>query len=356
MFAVKSGQISHMHNLSLAQKVGQMIMIGFEGIQSTEPECRIIIEQLSKGALGGVILFKYNIENPKQLRALTKSFHQENLSTLIAVDQEGGLVQRLSAQNGFTDYLSPKQVVATKSPSEACNYYQTMAAELSTAGINLNFAHSIDLDANCPVIGQLERSFSNNPQVIAEYATALIKAHHTSNVLTCVKHYPGHGLAQKDSHCGMVDITDTYQSIENEPFKQLINENKVDTVMTAHLVNRNFDPDYPCTMSYTMIEQTLRTQNQFKGVVITDDLHMGAIQQHYNLEEIVIKAINAGNDILLFSNNPNAAKGVVNFQRDIHINQKVIAIVEKAIANGTIVEQRIDESYERICKLKSKLQ
>jgi beta-N-acetylhexosaminidase len=351
----------------LRQKIGQMIMIGVHGTKPQDIEVKLALSQIKNGDVGGILLFGYNIKNRWQIQRLTHALAavKSPEPIFIATDQEGGKVQRLKKQNGFTDYESAYHVAQTKSISQAQTYYQTLAQEIKNAGFNLNFAPVVDLHgfpkdpqnkAVCSVIGGLERSFGSEPQIVVAYAKAFIDAHHKIGLLTSLKHYPGHGLAQDDSHKGLVDITQSYNPIERQPFRELIAQGIVDMVMTAHLVHRKVDPLYPCTLSKNFIEPWLRNEDGFQGVVITDDLHMGAIQQHYKLKEIVLKAIIAGNDILMFSNNMLAAQGVQNFKTEATIANQVIKIVEDAIAEGQLSEERINASFIRILHLKSHLQ
>jgi beta-N-acetylhexosaminidase len=351
----------------LRQKIGQMIMIGVHGTQPQDAEVTLALSQVEKGDVGGVLFFAYNIKSPQQVKKLTRAFStvKSPEPILIAIDQEGGKVQRLKKLNGFTDYASAYQVAQTKSIFEAKIYYKILAQEIKNAGFNLNFAPVVDLHgspsdphhkAACPVVGGLERSFGNELQIVVNYAKAFMVAHHEVGLLTSLKHYPGHGLAQNDSHKGLVDITTSYDPLEREPFRHLIAQGVVDTVMTAHLVHREVDPTYPSTLSQNFIEPWLRHEDGFHGVVVTDDLNMGAIQQHYKLKEIVLRAIMAGNDILVFSNNALAAPEVKGFKADATIASKVIHIVEQAIADGQLSEDRINASFIRILNLKSRLQ
>jgi beta-N-acetylhexosaminidase len=351
----------------LRQKIGQMIMIGIHGTQKQDVEVKLALSQVEQGDIGGVLFFAYNIKSPQQIKKLTRAFSliKSPEPLLIAIDQEGGKVQRLKKLNGFTDYASAYQVAQTKSISEVKAYYRILAQEVKNAGFNLNFAPVVDLhgspheprsQAACPVVGGLERSFGNEPQTVVAYAKAFIDAHHAIGLLTSLKHYPGHGLAQNDSHKGLVDITASYDSLEREPFRQLIAQGVVDTIMTAHLVHRKVDADYPSTLSQNFIGPWLRNEDGFQGVVVTDDLNMGAIQQHYKLKEIVLRAIMAGNDILVFSNNALAAQGVEGFKADATIASKVIQIVEQAVTEGQLSEERINASFIRILNLKKRLQ
>ncbi len=349
--------------LTLEQKIGQMVMMGFAGTGSDDPAVQLALRHIEQGLLGGVAWYRYNIDNPEQTRRLNAAFHAANpvqLPFLSALDQEGGLVQRLRAANGFADTPSHEQVAAMQTPLQAYQTYRTMATMIADAGFTLNMGPVVDLRGApqpvSPVIGQLQRSFSDDPATVVRYAEAFISAHRAAGVLTSLKHYPGHGLATLDSHHGMVDITHTWQARERIPFQELIRTGMAGAIMSAHLVDRHYDADHPITLSPAYIPSQLRIQDGFDGAVITDDLCMGAILQYYALDEIVVRAINAGHDILVFSNNPAAAQGVPDFQPQYDIPQKVIAIVQRALADGRLRRQQIEEAYRRIVALRGQLQ
>lgn len=345
---------------TLEQKIGQMVMMGFAGTSTDDPSVREAIDQIRSGTLGGVIFYAYNIVGPAQTRALTTAFAAATSTDLplpIALDQEGGLVQRLTAAKGFISTPSAERVAADYSPEGAYLLYRSMAAMIHDAGFTWNFGPVVDLRgypddpekrAVSPVIGGLQRSFSENPSIVVEYASAFIRAHRDEGVKTALKHFPGHGLATADSHLGLVDITETARPVEREPFRRLIRAGLADSVMTAHLVDRRVDPDNPVTLSPGFMERELRQREGFDGPIVTDDLHMGAIQLYHSFEDTVIKAILAGNDVLLFSNNPAAAKNVPGFTPDYRVAEKVVAVVKAAIASGILTEARIDESWCRI--------
>lgn len=352
--------------LTLEQKIGQMVMMGFAGATTDEDGVRQTRQHIGAGRLGGVIFYRYNVNDPAQVATLTQAFAQDvpagDPPLLIALDQEGGRVQRLSSRNGFRDHPSAQAVANTMTPQQSLATYHDQAQMIAQAGFNLNMAPVVDLrgppgsdTAASPVIGQLERSYSNDPATVIRYAKTAIQAHHEAGVLTALKHYPGHGLASGDSHHGLVDITDTYDPVERYAFRSLIQQDLADAIMGAHLVNRNIDPAYPVTLSTRYLEPMLRGEDGFRGVIITDDLFMGAIQQYHDFDEIVLRAIAAGNDLLVFSNNPAAAPEIPGFQPMHDIPERVIATVLNAIERGELSVQRIDASYNRLIALRNKL-
>lgn len=220
-----------------------------------------------------------------------------------------------------------------------------IAETLQRAGINLNLGPVVDLNVNPanPVIGKLQRSISADPKIVTEHAREFIRAHHARGILCSLKHFPGHGSSSADSHKGFVNVTDTWSKKELEPFRTLIKEGLADTVLTAHVFNARLDPHAPATLSKATIENLLRKQLGFDGVVISDDLTMGAIAGQYSLEDSVEKALNAGVDMLLLADNrPDTTK-------------RILAIMQKLIDSGRVSPQRILQSLNRIEKLKALL-
>jgi beta-N-acetylhexosaminidase len=336
--------------------IGNMLIMGFVGKAAHELNVEKVLSYLKNGLLGGVILYRYNIDSPEQLKELTSAIKEASPNAFIAVDQEGGRVQRLTKEKGFTGFPSAYEVGTTLTLEEASSLYQNMASELYNNGVNLNFAPVVDIASTenpCPVIGGLNRSFSDNVDNIVNYTTTCIDSHHANKVFTAIKHFPGHGLAKGDTHLGMVDVTETAREFELEPFYKLIEQNKTDMVMTAHVINQHIDQDKPITLSPVALKQLLRDKG-YDGVIVTDDLLMGAIMKHYGFEEAIELAINAGNDLLIVSNNKLACKDVEGCEANHDAPTKVIEIVKDAINKGRISKERIQASNERINKLKAK--
>lgn len=327
----------------IRRQVGQMVMLGFHGTSLEQENCQKVRQLVQEGKVGSLIFFTYNMANKSQTRDLIDTFKKASreLPLLIAVDQEGGGVQRIPEPQ----FLSPKQVSSTMTPEEAKPYYKELAKVLDHYGFNLNLAPCVDLhQKGSKCIGNLDRSFSEDPRIVVQYAKAFCDAHAEEGIATCLKHFPGHGYATEDSHQGMVDVTETLHNDEQKPFYDL----PVLMVMTAHLMHRGYDKKYPVTLSPTIMEALLPKDKRGKKILITDDLHMGAILQHYALEETVLQAILSGHDMLIFSNNSVAAGGVENFKPSLEIPDHVANIVVEAIRTGVLTQDRIQNSYNLI--------
>lgn len=337
----------------MIEKIGQKIMVGFYGTSPNDVEVKQIIKLAEKGLIGGVILFGYNIKSKEQVRTLINALKAKTKYPLIvAIDQEGGKVQRLR----FTDYKSAYDVANSMSPQEARSYYAEMAAELKDCGFNCNFGPVVDLHLeNSSAIGKLKRAFCHKADTITKYATAFIKGHHEHGIITSLKHYPGHGLAQKDSHKGIVDITDSHDVKERIPFQELVGKRFNDMVMVGHLMHRDIDATYPTSLSKAFITDRLRNEDNFQGIVITDDLHMGAIQSQFGFQDTILKAVDAGVDILMFSNNMEANQSNNKFDPDNLLAIKIIKVINNALKSGKLNLEQIDESFQRIIRLKKKI-
>lgn len=354
--------------VSLKNKIGQMLIIGFKGTHLTPNDA--IVHAILEQQIGGVILFDYdfqtktfehNIKNPTQLQKLTKSLqqyateaakiHLNNVTPLfISIDYEGGKVNRLKEEYGFSKTVSAWEI-GQMSEEEITQHALQMAKTLNDAGINVNFAPVIDVNVNRdnPVIGKLNRSFSADPKKVSQYAAIFSNVYKDHGILCAYKHFPGHGSSTADTHFGFVDITSTWQKYELEPYQRLLSQSyRCPMVMMAHVLHYGLDPlGFPASLSHNIITNLLRNQLNFNGVIVTDDLQMKAIADHYGIEEAVRLAINAGADILIFAN--QLAKTPVD-------PAQIIAMIYEAVQQGKIAESRINEAYQRIIQLKNRYQ
>jgi len=345
-----------MAEVPLEQKIGQMLMVGFHGT-SAKPGSQIC-KDIRQYNLGGVILFDYNpvdkskpknIATKVQVAKLTKELQacSRDGKLLIAVDQEGGRVQRLKHKYGFYGHFPKAADLVKSDQTKIAATYRKMAQELKQVGINYDLAPVVDLDINPKnhVIHGLGRSFGKDPKVVKRYASLFIDAMHQYGVLTALKHFPGHGSSVGDTHKGFVDVTHLWKPVELEPYRLL--KNSADTVMVAHVFNAKLDPKYPASLSYRTITKKLRGEIGYRGVVITDDLQMGAISKKYGLRNTLKLAINAGDDILLFGNQLDPRK--------IISSQKLVETIRALLKKGEVDARDITAAYKRIRSLKQKL-
>ena len=338
---------------NLSRDIAQMLLVGFRG--TTLDDTNHIVRDIQKYGIGGVILFEYdapshsrprNITSEKQLKKLCKELQKLNDETLlIGIDQEGGRVNRLKSNYGFPYFASAEST--SKSGDDSVRFYARLTAKtLAGLGINLNFAPCVDVNVNpqCPVIGKLERSFSSDPDRVTRCASIWIEELQKQGVTACLKHFPGHGSSRSDTHLGLADVSDTWKPVELVPYQRLVADSDVRMVMTTHVFNALFDSIYPATLSPATLTGLLRDSLHFDGVIITDDLAMGAMTQQYPYEEILLRTILAGADLLCLSNNGQ--------EYNADIVPETIEIIYNLVMQGKIPAARIHQSAERIRKLK----
>jgi len=341
---------------SLDVQIGQMLIVGFRGLSVTDDSP--IVADIRERHIGGVILFDYdipskspsrNISSPEQVKSLIAKLQEAaSIPLFVAIDQEGGQVNRLKEKFGFPQSVSAQYLGTTNNPEITKKYGKTMAETLASLGINTNFAPVVDLNTNVenPIIGKLGRSYSDNPALVIRHSLIVLDALRDKGILSAIKHFPGHGSATGDSHAGFVDVTKTWSSIELIPFKTIISAGACDMVMTAHIFNEKLDPKWPATLSAKIISGMLRNEFNYDGVVVSDDMQMKAIRTYYDMERAVERAILAGCDVLIFANNSV-------FEEDIAL--RAVAIIKKLLQKGAISADRIADSNRRIKRLKEKI-
>lgn len=340
---------------SIEKMAARMLLVGFRGDTITPDNP--VISYLTETKVGGIILFDIDLTGSKklgsrnitsrgQVRKLTDDIRRiAGYPLVITTDQEGGLVQRLKPLYGFEEVPTAKHLGGTGSTDSTYYWSRVLAQQLVDAGITLNLAPEVDLhNAACPPIGYYDRAYSADPDSVVLHARAAIDAFHSLGIKATLKHFPGHGNAISDSHYGLTDVTNTWEERELIPFKRLIEEGKADAIMTAHIFNRNLDPDLPATLSKKIINDLLREQLGFKGVIITDDLYMQGIIDNFSIEEALILAINAGADMLMASNNISTG-----FEADRPA--KLVKLIADAVESGKIDVEKLIQANERINQL-----
>ncbi|MCB9994205.1 MAG: glycoside hydrolase family 3 protein [Hyphomicrobiaceae bacterium] len=339
----------------LEHMAGQMIVVGFQGDSVADAGVKAMVADVAAGRVGGVMFLGTNIVSEPRVTAIVSAIRAaapDGLPPLIALDQEGGKVERLTAKVGFKEEPTAAEV-ATMGEDKAGAIYNEMANGLMEWGFNTNFGPVVDLNVNPnnPIIARFGRSYGDNGLEVTGFADAFIRAHHNYDLLTALKHFPGHGSSQADSHKGFVDISDSWTPAELDPYARLIGQGMADMVMVGHLFadedGKGDSGTYPASLSNYWITDVLRDDLGFKdGVVITDDMEMGAIRENFGFKQAILQAVRAGADILLFSNTASPRQTLA---------AEVQTILVDEAERDPAFRQRVEESYGRIVAMKSRL-
>ena len=332
--------------VSLDAMIAQMLLVGFTG--SALSPGSPVIENVRTVGIGGVVLFDAagNIKSPGQLKALTASLQKlARVPLLVAVDQEGGNVARLKTKYGFPASVSQQYLGRMNNPALTRRHAAATARTLAEHGINMNLAPVVDLNTNPsnPIIGAKGRSFSPEPKAVVSHALEVVRAHAERKVGCAIKHFPGHGSSKTDSHLGFVNVTATWSARELEPFDRVHRESACEALMTAHIYNAKLDEQYPATLSHRTITGLLREEMGYDGVVMTDDMQMKAITAHYSYPKAVELAVRAGADII------TVGSGML---YGVNTAARTVAIIRDLVRSGAVPAARIEQSYERIMRLK----
>ena len=331
----------------LQEMYGQLVIKGFAGLTANDVRVRTARRAIEQGLLGGVIFYQKNIENPTQVAALTKVFRTADTryTPIIAVDEEGGAVERLNRHKGFNYTPGHFRMQQRNTVAQARKRYDAMARELIKSGFNTNLGPVVDLRLNPdnPVIALNRRSFGLHPLYVARYAQSFVAAHDAEGIGTALKHWPGHGSSTSDTHWRFVDVTKHWKRVEIEPYRRLLANGYSGMIMTSHIYHHDWGngENLPASLSPIAVKTMLRDELGFDGVIITDDLQMRSISSKRPLDEAIIMALAAGNDIALIGNvlaqapeNPDFAvraiargvrEGRLNFKQLYRSWQRVIA-------------------------------
>jgi beta-N-acetylhexosaminidase len=335
----------------LRRKIASLLVVGFRGARLSQNDW--ILRAIRSG-LGGVILFDRdlqtkgprNISSAGQVRALVETLRDASPGRLIvSIDQEGGRTSRLNPDRGFPATKSQAEIGAENSPAATRAWARTIVDTLRSVGVNLNYAPVVDLNLNpdSPAIGRLGRSFSANPDVVVSNATEEIQVHRAGGVKTVIKHFPGSGSATGNTDFEVVDVSSTWQRSELEPFQRLIAGGVTDSVMAAHVLNRQLDPNRPASLSPAVVTDLLRGKLGWQGPVVSDDMQAVAISRRYAPDEAVALALEAGLDLLVFANQQVYNTDVVDRTLDSVVN---------LVRTGRITQARIDQSVSRVDALR----
>lgn len=329
------------NELSIQEKIGQMIIIGMDTNYITDR----IKTMITKYKIGGIILYRKNFNTYAEMIKLIKQLKELNKSNkiplFISIDQEGGRVNRMPKE---IKNLPPASIIAKQGKMELVKESADITGEiLAKSGYNLNFSPVLDIKrfGDSHAVG--DRCYGENREDVTKYGIAVMKELQSKGVISVVKHFPGHGATKKDSHYMLPIIKESIENIEREdmfPFEEAI-KNGADAILVGHLLIKNVTWMYPASLSRKFIIKYLRKKYKYNGVVLTDDLKMRAIKFLYGTDNAVVKAFDAGNDIILFRFNQEEERRAV---------EKIKNLVEK----GKIKESRINRSVKRIIKLKQK--
>lgn len=339
-------------DMSVEEKVGQVLMVHFRGESANACSDRLIRDL----HVGGIIYYRWSngLHNPRHVKHLSKTLQASaKIPLLIAVDQEGGRVNRLT--EGFTVYPSNREIAKSGDLERAKKNAYHCGMQLLHAGINMNLAPVVDVDSNPlnPVIG--DRSYSNQAHIVAMFAEAALSGYQQAGIIPVLKHFPGHGDTGVDSHSGLPTITKALAALEKTelyPFRELIH--LADVIMTAHIVVTELDSTQCATLSEIILTDLLRKKMGFQGVIISDSLVMkGVLDCCGTIEEAALRAINAGCDIILLGGLQldGSEKGMELSTNDVaRIHKSLVS----AVLSGALPQSRLNEAVERILSLKNR--
>ncbi len=314
----------------LAARAARLLCVGFSGTE-VSPELR----ELVRRGVRSVILFGRNVKEPEQVLALVRSIKAlSDEPVAVAVDQEGGPVRRLRA--GFTEVPAMRYVGASNDVLLAERTGLLLGRELRAVGIDWNFAPVLDVDTNPanPVIGV--RAFDRSPARVAEFGVALARGLGLASVAACGKHFPGHGDTEQDSHVALPRLSHSLERllrVELLPFQAAVQAG-IPSVMSAHVVFSALDPDYPATLSPSVLRGLLRERLGYWGLVVSDDLEMSAIVEHYGIETAIFLGLLAGVDCFLVCHTPERMHAA-------------IESVVRAVENGQVGEDVLEGALQR---------
>lgn len=321
--------------MSQTEKIGQMVMIGIHGTEINDDS----LYMLHQFHFGGVILFDRNMQSVEQVKKLTSDIQtksDEKIPLFIGIDEEGGEVTRM--ENALTPPPSQQKIGESNDPEKAKQWASSTAKELKNMGINVNFAPVADVGSNDT------RSYSKDTNTVINFVRAAVSGYQEQNIIYSLKHFPGIGKGKVDSHIESSSINASKETLLNEdiaPFATLIKESNPDNyfILVSHLIYPELDEKNPASLSKNIMTDLLRNELGYKGIIITDDMEMGAVANHNDFRSIGVNAVKAGADIVLICHE-------YEHEQDIYMG------ILDAVKAGEISQERIDESVKRIVKMK----
>ncbi len=323
------------NSMTQTEKIGQMVMIGIQGTEVNDDS----LYMLHQFHFGGVILFDRNMQSIEQVKKLTSDIQtksDEKVPLFIGIDEEGGEVTRM--ENALTPPPSQQKIGESNDPEKAKQWASSTAKELKNMGINVNFAPVADVGSNDT------RSYSKDTNTVINFVRAAVSGYQEQNIIYSLKHFPGIGKGKVDSHIESSSINASKETLLNEdiaPFATLIKESNPDNyfILVSHLIYPELDEKNPASLSKNIMTDLLRNELGYKGIIITDDMEMGAVANHNDFRSIGVNAVKAGADIVLICHE-------YEHEQDIYMG------ILDAVKAGEISQERIDESVKRIVKMK----
>jgi beta-N-acetylhexosaminidase len=328
---------------------GEMLVAGFAGSKPNSRSAQALARQIRAGEVGGVIFVKENVGDLDDLLAMTQLFRSQSPRKIIlAIDHEGGAVQRLVEKHGCQRLPSAQEVAEHFSVEEARKLYADASSSVARFGFNLNLAPVVDLEnPDNPAIGRFGRCFSKDPLKVAAYARAFVEGFAARGIHCALKHFPGQGGALTDSHKVLPDLSTEWSASDLYPFGHLIGAGGVSAVMSGFSLCRNLSADgLPAVLSPDIVTSLLRQKLEFRGVAITDDLDMGAVGFGKERRWVALQALSAGNDLLIIRNREHP---------DHDLPGSLASWMEEAVAEGGLSRQALDEAVQRILAFRNSL-
>lgn len=336
---------------TVSRLTGTMIIAGFFGTKPSDPGFERTLADLEGGLIGGVLILGRNIGERADVEEMIRRFSACKCAAppFIAIDEEGGLIERLGANLGLEQTPSAA-AVAQNSLAAAHKTYGALAQKLASLQFNMNLGPVVDLNTNPqnPIIGQLHRSYGRDTETVVKYASAFVEEHRKKRIVTVLKHFPGHGSSSADSHDKLADVTSSWSPEELKPFKRLIQLGLADAIMVGHLANSGKWGGAATQSGSPAIDHMLRQELQYQGVVMTDDLAMRAIiGARKSVSNAAIDAIKAGADVVLV--------GRINDEdQNSDVGSEINRTLTAGVCANEIKIENLEKSFHRIQTLKSR--
>ncbi len=331
----------NINELTLEEKIGQMFMVGLQRTDAVQK----IDDLINKDKVGGFIIYKRNYKDYKSMIEFVNNIKEKNkqnkVPLFISIDQEGGRVNRMPSE--ISNIKSATKIANTKNMELVKRSGKIIGNMLRKTGVFMDYAPTLDIKRFNEEHAIGDRCFGENKDDVSKYGIEVMKQMQQEKVIPVIKHFPGHGATQKDSHFKIPKVTQKIQELEQNDMAVFENAIKqgADAIMVGHLIVKDVDKVHPASLSKKIINKYLIEKYNYKGLIITDDLKMMAVRLRYSMKKATFKALEAGNDIVMIGLSYNRIKAVIKY-------------ITKKVETGKISEERINRSVEKILKMKEK--